>query len=98
MLTDGSNDVGVDGINISEIEDDEFLITIFQCKYKINNFESNFNFPENAVKSSVALAEILLDPYKPITINDRLTPKVEEIRSLIKDRYIPNIKFVFLLG
>jgi len=95
LLTDGSNDGGVDGINISEIEDDEFLITIFQCKYKINNFESNFNFPENAVKSSVALAEVLLDPYKPITTNDRLTPKVEEIRSLIKDGYIPNIKFVF---
>ena len=37
----------------------------------------------------------MLDPYKQITVNPALAPKVEEIRSLILDAYIPNIKFVF---
>ena len=95
LLTDGGNDFGIDGIHIGEIENGEFLVTIFQCKYKINNLDGNTNFPENAVKNSIALAKSLLDPYKQITVNPALAPKVEEIRSLILDAYIPNIKFVF---
>ena len=34
LLTEGGNDAGVDGLHIDEVEDGEFLVTIFQGKYK----------------------------------------------------------------
>ena len=30
LITDGGNDAGVDGLHVGEVEDGEFLVTIFQ--------------------------------------------------------------------
>lgn len=35
-LTDGGNDAGIDGLHIGDVEDGEFVVTIFQAKYKKN--------------------------------------------------------------
>ena len=92
LLTEGGNDAGVDGLHIDEVEDGEFLVTIFQGKYKINDLEGTANFPENGVQKAMGTVQILFDPFRHVTLNERLAPKVEEIRSLIRDTYIPKVR------
>lgn len=91
-ITEGGGDFGVDAIHYSEETDGEFTVSIFQAKYK-NNLEGNANFPENGIEALNKAIRFLFDPSSQIdTINDRLTAKVEEVRSLIRDGYIPQIK------
>ena len=94
LLTDGGNDAGVDGIHLGEVEAGGFLVTIFQGKYKIGDYDGKANFPENGVRQAVNTVQILFDPFRKIVLNDRLAPVVEEIRSLILDGYIPRVRFI----
>jgi hypothetical protein len=94
LLTEGGNDAGVDGLHIGEVDDGEFIVTVFQGKYKINNLDGVANFPENGVQKAVNTAQVLFDPFRAVTLNEKLAPKVEEIRSLIRDAYIPKVRFV----
>jgi len=94
LLTEGGNDAGVDGLHIGEVEDGEFLVTVFQGKYKIKSLDGSANFPENGVQKAVNTVQVLFDPFRPVTLNKKLAPKVEEIRSLIRDAYIPKVRFV----
>ena len=94
LLTEGGNDAGVDGLHIGEVEDGEFLVTVFQGKYKINNLDGTANFPENGVQKAVNTVQVLFDPAKEIDLNPLLKPKVEEIRSLVRDGYIPNVRMI----
>lgn len=94
LLTEGGNDAGVDGLHIGEVEDGEFLVTVFQGKYKINNLDGTANFPENGVQKAVNTVQVLFDPAKEIDLNLLLKPKVEEIRSLVRDGYIPNVRMI----
>lgn len=94
LLTEGGNDAGVDGLHIGEVEDGEFLVTVFQGKYKIKNLDGTVNFPENGVQKAVNTVQVLFDPFRHVTLNEKLAPKVEEIRSLIRDAYIPKVRFV----
>lgn len=92
-FTDGGNDAGVDGIRIGEVVDDEFVVTFFQGKYK-DNLEGNNQFPETEIDKAIATISYLLDPKKPSDfLNNRLRPKIEEIRSLINDGFIPYVHF-----
>lgn len=94
LLTEGGNDAGVDGLHIGEVEDGEFPVTIFQGKYKINNLEGTASFPENGVQKAVNTVQVLFDPAKELDLNPLLKPKVEEVRSLVRDGYIPNVRVV----
>lgn len=94
LLTEGGNDAGVDGLHVGEVEDGEFLITIFQGKYKIKDLSGNSNFPENGVQKAVDTVQVLFDPYRKVTLNSKIAPKIEEIRSLIRDAYIPNVRVI----
>jgi hypothetical protein len=92
-FTDGGNDAGVDAIHIGDVADDEFVITFFQGKYK-DTLEGNNQFPETEIDKAIATVSYLLDPKKPSDfLNDRLRPKIEEIRSLINDGFIPYVRF-----
>lgn len=92
-FTDGGNDAGVDGIHIDEVIDGEFIVTFFQGKYK-ENLEGNNQFPETEIEKAIATVSYLLDPQKSVDfLNDRLRPKIEEIRSWISDGYIPYVRF-----
>ncbi|MDR2117536.1 MAG: AIPR family protein, partial [Planctomycetaceae bacterium] len=92
-FTDGSNDAGVDGIHVGDVADGEFIVTFFQGKYK-ENLEGNNRFPETEVEKAIATVSYLLDPKKPNDfLNNRLRPKIEEVRSLISDGYIPYVRF-----
>jgi hypothetical protein len=94
LLTDGGNDAGVDGIYIGDVDDWEFTVSLFQGKYKVNNLSGDANFPENDVKKAINTISALFDPSKEIQLNDKVKPKIEEIRSLIRDGYIPNVRMV----
>ena len=94
LLTEGGNDAGVDGLHIGEIEDLEFFVTLFQGKYRVKDLEGQSNFPENSVQKVVDTVGVLFDPYRAVVLNERIEPLVEEIRSLIRDGYIPTVRVV----
>ena len=94
LLTEGGNDAGVDGLHIGEIEDDEFYVTLFQGKYRVKDLEGQSNFPENSVQKVVDTVGVLFDPYRAVVLNERIEPLVQEVRSLIRDGYIPTVRVV----
>jgi len=94
LITEGGNDAGVDAIFIGDVNDYDFSVTIFQGKYTFN-LNKEANFPANSVQKVIGSIGAIFDPSKPIEMNDDLMPKVEDIRSLIADGFIPNIKCVF---
>ena len=94
LLTEGGQDEGVDGLHLGEVEDGEFTVTLFQGKYKHKDLNGAANFPENGVQKSLATVGGLFDPARELALNDRLAPRVEEIRSLIRDGYIPTVQVV----
>ena len=93
LLTDGSGDAGVDGLHIGDVDDGEFFVTLFQGKYK-KKLDGKAQFPENDVRQAVGIAQVLFDPSRKITLNEKIRPKIEEIRSMISDGYIPMVRFV----
>jgi hypothetical protein len=91
-LTEGGGDFGVDAIHLSEEHDGEFTVSLFQGKYK-RNLEGNANFPEAGIKALINAIRHIFDPGAILeNINDRLKAKVEEVRSLIRDGYIPQVR------
>lgn len=93
LLTDGGNDAGVDGLHISDVDDGEFCVTLFQSKYK-DKLDGDANFPENGVQKAIQTLQVLFDPQRKLTLNARIAPKIEEIRSLIRDAYIPHVRVI----
>jgi hypothetical protein len=94
LVTSDGNEFGVDGLHVTEVENGEFTVTIFQSKYKINDLSGESNFPENGVKAAITTVQAIFAPYKEITLNDKLLPRIEEIRSLVREGFIPNVRFI----
>jgi hypothetical protein len=94
LMTDGGNDAGVDAIYIGDVGDYDFAVTLFQGKYTFD-LNRDTNFPANAIQRVIGSIGAIFDPSKPIEMNDDLMPKVEDIRSLIIDGFIPNVRCVF---
>ena len=94
MLTEGSNDAGVDGLCLGDVEDGNFVVTLFQGKYKIKDLSGEAHFPENSLKASLQTIEVLFDPDRDVALNPRLQPLIDEIRSLIRDGYIPTVRLL----
>ena len=94
LMTEGGGDAGVDAIHIGDIDDGEFVVTIFQGKYKHKDLSGSANFPEDGVKTAITTISTLFDPSKQVFMNERLTPRIEEVRSLIRDGYIPTVRMV----
>lgn len=93
-ITEGGGDFGVDAIHISEEADNEFTVSLFQGKYS-KDLEGNSNFPENGIKSLINAIRHLFDPASQLgNINNKLKAKVEEVRSLIRDGYIPQVRAI----
>ena len=94
LLTEGGNDAGVDGLHVSDLEDGEFQITIFQGKYRVKDLDGQANFPANGVQKAVDTVRVLFDPYRQVALNEKIEPFIQEIRSLIRDGYVPNVRVV----
>jgi len=91
-LTEGGNDFGVDAIEVSDVLDGEFTVTLFQGKYHHENLEGVKGFPEEGVIKAVQAVRALFNPAAPVHLNPRLQPRIEEIRSLIADANIPRVR------
>jgi len=65
-----------------------------QRRYKVKDLSGTANFPENSVRLALDTVQVLLDPYRAIELNERIKPKIAEIHSLIRDGYIPSVRFV----
>lgn len=94
LLTEGGNDAGVDGLHIGDIEEGDFFVTLFQGKYKVRDLSGEANFPENGVRAALQTIQVLFNPYREVALNERIAPFIEEIRSLIRDGYIPTVRVV----
>ena len=93
-LTDGGGDFGVDALHISEENDGEFGVTLFQAKYK-QSLDADAHFPGQGIEALINAIRHVFDPSSDLgTINDRLRVKVEEARSLIRDGYIPRVRAI----
>ncbi|KJU83243.1 abortive infection phage resistance protein [Candidatus Magnetobacterium bavaricum] len=91
-LTEGGGDFGIDALHISEEHEGNFIVRLFQGKYK-RNLEADANFPEKGILNLIKALEYLFDPSLPLKhTNPSLTVKVEEVRSLIQDGYFPQVR------
>ena len=94
LVTDGPDDAGVDAIYIGDVNDYDFSVTIFQGKYTFD-LDKDSSFPPTSMQRVIGGIGAIFDPKKPVEMNEDLKPKVDDIRSLIADGYIPNIICVF---
>ena len=94
LVTEGGNDAGIDAIYIGDVNGYDFSVTVFQGKYAFD-LNKEHNFPANSIQRVIGSIGAIFDPGKPIEMNDDLMPKVDDIRSLIADGFIPNIKCIF---
>lgn len=94
-IVDGGQDFGVDAIYASEEQDGEFTVSLFQGKYK-QKLDGTSHFPEEGIKGLINAIRYLFDPSINLnqSLNRRLQAKVEEIRSLIRDGYIPQVRAI----
>jgi len=93
-LTDGGGDFGVDALHVTEEQDGEFDVTLFQGKYK-RNLEGNSHFEKNGIESMINAIRYLFNPYSELEkINDRLLVKVEQVRSMIRDGFFPRVRSI----
>lgn len=92
-LTEGGGDFGVDAVEVSEVQDGEFGVTLFQGKYK-KELDGKANFPQSGIEKLIQAAGTLFDPYKKITVNRNLETRIESIRSLVADGYLPQVRII----
>jgi hypothetical protein len=95
-LTEGGNDFGVDAVHVGDVEDGEFVVTLFQGKYTHNLEKAGTkNFPDTeGVSRVIPTVRYLFDPDAVIPANNILRTHVEEIRSLVRDGHIPQVRVV----
>ncbi len=89
-IVEGGDDFGVDALWFEPPEQGELKIALIQGKYK-KNFKGDGGFPENGVIKMIDAIGALFDPDRPVTVNERLDKRVEEVRSFIVDGAIPRV-------
>lgn len=77
-LMEGGNDFGIDAIDLSDIVEGEFTVTLFQGKYKHQNLEGTSNFEETGIIKAVQAVRYLFDPSADLHVNPRLKARIEE--------------------
>lgn len=89
-IVDGGNDFGVDAIWFEPPDQGEIKVALIQSKYRAN-LEGNSAFPEDGITKLIRAIDALFDPSVPVTLNDRLRRRVEDVRSFIVDGAIPRV-------
>lgn len=93
-LVEGGNDFGVDAIEVSDVRDGEFGVTLLQGKYHHANLDGVKGFPQTGVERAVQAVRALFNPGAPVELSPRLQAQIEEVRSLILDGNIPRVRFL----
>lgn len=89
-IVDGGNDFGVDVLWFEPPDQGELKIALIQGKYR-KNLKGDAAFPENDIVKMIDAIGALFDPDRPVTVNERLNKRVEEVRSFIVDGAIPRV-------
>lgn len=92
-IVEGGNDFGVDAIFITDVTESDFKVTLFQGKYH-QKLDGTKGFPKDGIDKVIAALDTFFDPAVAVTFNDRLKEQVAEVRSLIGDGLIPNIRII----
>ena len=89
-IVDGGNDFGVDVLWFEPPDQGELTISLIQGKYK-TKLDGDASFPGNDIVKMIDAIGALFDPERPVTLNERLNRRVEEVRSFIVDGAIPRV-------
>jgi hypothetical protein len=90
-ITEGGDDAGVDAVHIGDVVDGEFITTIVQSKYS-KSLEGKDGFPANSIVRVIMTVKRMFDPNAPLQVNPRLEARLAEVRSLINDGNIPEVR------
>ena len=90
-IVDGGGDFGIDAVYFDLEDRGEIVIRLIQTKYKTKDLSGRAAFPESGIANMIAAIGTLFDPSAKVVVNPRLEPKVEEIRSYIKNGTIPKV-------
>jgi hypothetical protein len=92
-IVEGGNDFGVDAIFITDVTESDFKVTLFQGKYH-QKLDGSRGFPKDGIDNVIAALDTFFDPSVTVSFNDRLKAHIAEVRSLIGDGLIPNIRII----
>ena len=92
-IVDGGNDYGIDALYFEPPDQGDIQITLIQVKYK-KNLRGEAAFPENAIVKMIHAINNLFDPESKVTVNERLSRRLEEVRSFIRGGAIPRVSAV----
>ncbi len=92
-VVEGGGDFGVDAVYFTAPEDDEFKVILIQGKYK-RSLAGEAAFPENGVVKMLGAIQTMFNPNTVYRANDRLTKRIEELRSLIREGNIPDVRVI----
>ncbi len=92
-LTEGGQEFGVDAMHIGDVGSADFVVTLFNGKYK-QDLAGTSTFPQTAIEKVVQAIRYLFDPKAIPNVNRQLLAKVKEIHSLIDGGAIPRVRAV----
>ncbi len=92
-LTDGGQDGGVDAIHYSELVDSEFVVTLFQAKYD-NKLDGSSSFQSDSIAKIILTIQSVFDPTVELNGMGDILPHIEQIRSMIRDGGIPQVRVI----
>lgn len=92
-LVEGGGDFGIDAVYVGAPDDGEFQVTLIQGKYK-RTLDGDGTFPETGIEKMIGAVRTIFDPGTGYTANHRLTTRVEELRSQIREGLIPSVRVV----
>lgn len=90
-ITEGGDDAGVDAVHIGDVIDGEFTTTLLQSKYS-KSLDGKAGYPANSIVRVISTIKRMFDPKSPLQVNPRLEERLEEVRSLISDGNIPEVR------
>jgi hypothetical protein len=93
LLTDGGHDAAIDALHVGDVLDGEFVVTLFQGKYKRRQ-DGEGAFPATDIGKLVHTVAVLFDPDKPFDARPEVLVRVEELRSLVRDGHIPVVRVI----
>jgi hypothetical protein len=93
-LTDGGEDGGIDAIHVSNLRDDQPLVTLFQAKYEQKTLEGRHAFPASEIPKLIETIRTIFDPGKPLAKMRDIEVVVEEIRSRMREGASPVVRVV----
>lgn len=103
-IFDGGGDFGLDGLYVSDVQNGEFRVKIFQTKYKRlqkndgTSYDGKACFPANSVQKMISVVKSIFDSNATIPARKDVLDKIEEIRSIVRDGCIPSIEVVFCIN